>query len=87
MQTFVEIMGGYAIIKLPRGVHQQVKLYHRGGDVYIKARGGFIRVGQQWADGEHSYFSTVHPGVSVLELEGSGVVFAPKKPPQYNGAE
>jgi hypothetical protein len=70
LQPFTLVEDGIAILRLKNGVHKQVKVYHRGGKLFVPMSGGFVRiVPQRWDD----YFATGHPDAKVLEIEGEGI--------------
>lgn len=70
LEPFTAVEDGIAILRAKQGVLKQVKVYHRKGTLYIQHAGGFVRiVPQRWDD----YFSTVHPDLKVLEIEGEGI--------------
>ncbi len=69
IQLFHEIEDGIAIVRKPRGVHVQTKIYQRNGRVYIGAGGGFIRITARFGE----EYGTSHPDYKVLEIEGTGV--------------
>lgn len=70
IQLFTMVEDGDAILRLKNGIHKQVKVYHRAGKLYVPASGGYVRiVPQRWDD----YFSTGHPDIKVLEIEGQGI--------------
>lgn len=70
MELFSIVDDADAIIRLKRGVHKQVKVYHRAGTLYIPHGGGYVRiVPLQWDEA----FGTGHPDVKVLEIEGPGI--------------
>ena len=75
---FTLIDDGVAIVRKPKGVQVQAKLYHRKGQVFIGAAGGFLRI----TDCFDSY-GTTHPDYKVLELEGTGIRLEGKKAPVY----
>lgn len=70
IQLFSQVDEADAIIRLKRGIHKQVKVYHRAGKLYIPHSGGYIRIVPQLWD---ESFSTGHPDVKVLEIEGPGI--------------
>jgi len=78
MELFTLIDDGVAIIRKPPGVFMQTKLYHRGGDVYINAAGGFVRICAKF-----DTYGTTHPNIKVLELSGRNVVLHQKNAPAY----
>lgn len=80
MELFTLIEDGQAIIRKPKGVHKQVKLYQRDGKVYIGEAGGFIQVRRKWGD---EPFGTSHPDIKVIDLEGKGIVFKDNDAPAY----
>ena len=80
MELFTQIEDGVAIIRKPKGIHKQVKLYHRDGKVYFGDAGGFIQVRRKWGNDP---YGTGHPNISVIELEGKGIVFKDLEPPAF----
>lgn len=80
MELFTLIDDGQAIIQKPKGVCKQVKLYHRGGNVYIGEAGGFIQVRRKWGNDPHG---TSHPDIKVLDLEGNGIILKDNEAPAY----
>jgi len=64
MELFAVIDDTQAIVKLPKGVHKQVKLYHRRDRVYLPHGGGFVEVRHKQPDGS---FTTGNPDVKLLE--------------------
>jgi len=75
---FTLIDDGVAIVRKPKGVQVQAKLYHRNGQVFIGAAGGFLRISDKF-----DTYGTSHPDYKVLELEGTGVKCEGKKAPTY----
>lgn len=69
MQLFTVIDDATAIIKLPKGVMKQVKVYARGDRVFVPHSGGYIRVTAKFGD----TFGTSHPDIKVAEIEGEGI--------------
>lgn len=70
LQPFTLVEDGIAILRLKNGIHKQVKVYHRGGKLYVPQSSGFVRiVPTRWDD----YFATGHPDTKVLEIEGEGI--------------
>lgn len=70
MELFSVVDEADAIIRLPKGVHKQVKVYQRAGKLFVPHAGGFIRiVPTKW---DESY-STGHPDIKVVEIEGPGI--------------
>ena len=65
MDLFHEIEGAVAILRLPKGVFKQVKMFHRGQDVYVAAAGGYVRVGP-WLGNR---WGTTHPSVFVEDID------------------
>lgn len=80
MELFTLVEDGSAIIRKPKGVHKQVKLYHRDGNVYVGEAGGFIRVRRKWGNDP---YSTDHPDIKVIDLEGKNLVFKELEAPAY----
>lgn len=70
MELFSVVDEGEAIIRLPRGVHKQVKVYQRAGVLYVPHGGGYVRIVPQLWD---SSYSTGHPEVKVIEIAGPGI--------------
>ncbi len=72
MELFTLIEDAHAILRLPKGVQKQVKLYRRGLRVYVPHGGGYVEVrgtastSQPSTNGAHS---TSHPDVNVLDFE------------------
>lgn len=70
MELFSVVDEADAIIRLPKGVHKQTKVYHRGGKLYIPHSGGYVRiVPTKWDE----TYSTGHPDIKVVEIEGPGI--------------
>ena len=80
MNLFTLIIDGQAIVRKPKGVFVQAKLYHRGGQVYFAASGGFIRINRKWGSDP---YGTTHPDYKVLELEGAGITCKGDEAPIY----
>lgn len=76
---FSVIDDGVAILRKPKGIHVQAKLYHRDGRVFVGAAGGFIRIGDKL-----DTYVTSHPDYKVLELEGTGVKCEGNKAPTFS---
>lgn len=68
MEVFSQIDDALAIVKYPRGILKQVKMYRRKDRVYVPHSGGFIEVRNNW-DGA---FTTSHPDVKVVEYDARG---------------
>lgn len=73
---FTVIDDGIAILKAPKGVYRQAKLYHRGGRVYVGYGSGFLRVTAKFGEA----WGTSHPDVKVIEIEATGVDFEKGEP-------
>lgn len=71
MDVFSQIDGALAIVRYPKGVFKQVKLYHRKTRVYIPHAGGFILVRGQDICSD-AYF-TSHPDIKLIEYDAPGV--------------
>lgn len=69
MDLFTVIEDGVAIVRAPKGVFKQVKVYSRGGRVFVPHAGGFIRVCAKFGD----TFVTSHPDIKVMEMEAPGL--------------
>lgn len=64
MDLFHRIDDAQAIMRVKGGVFKQAELYRRGGTVYVKAAGGFVRVCAKFGD----TWGTSNPGVNVLDM-------------------
>ncbi len=65
MQLFTQIDNAMAIVRYPKGVLKQVKLYHRGDRVYIPHGGGFVEV---WRfEGAGTCYTTTHPDIRLID--------------------
>ena len=68
MDLFHEIEGAAAILRLPKGVFKQVKVFHRGANVYVATAGGYVRIavwlGNRWG--------TTHPSIFVEDIDTAG---------------
>lgn len=80
MKPFTLIDDGLAVVRKPKGVFVQTKLYHRDGKIFINAAGGFVRICAKFDD----TYTTSHPDYKVLELEGTGVVLIDNKAPSVS---
>lgn len=58
-----------------KGVHRQVKVYHREDRVYVLIFGGFVRV--------HGGGTTALLDLSWEEIEGPGIIVSGSKPPYF----
>jgi hypothetical protein len=81
MQLFHLIDDGVAIIRVGGTLFKQVKVYHRGSNVFIAHAGGFARVTAKFGDS----YGTSAPNVRVLELEASDVKLRGSDAPIYLG--
>jgi len=70
MDLFTIIEDAQAIVRLPKGVHKQVKVYHRTGRIYVAHGGGFVCVTAKFGDAH----GTSHPDVKVVDIDGAGIV-------------
>lgn len=78
IELFHAIDDGQAIVRKPKGVFVQAKLYKRGTQVFVAAGGGFLRICTKFGDS----YGTSHPDYKVLELAGSGVVLKNNEAPK-----
>lgn len=78
MDLFTIIEDGVAIIRAPKGVFKQAKVYQRGGRVFVGHSGGFIRVCAKFGD----TFGTSHPDIKVIDLEVPGMVLKGNSEPR-----
>jgi RNA 3'-terminal phosphate cyclase len=68
MELFTAIEEAWAIVKLPKGVQKQVKLYRRGKIIYIPHSGGFVEVRCQDLNKETVHL-TAHPDIKIVEMD------------------
>lgn len=66
MHLFTAIDDAVAIVRFPKGVHKQVKMYRRGEGVFLPCSGGYIGVRYLEHTGE---FTTTHPDVKLVEYD------------------
>lgn len=72
MQLFTALEDATAILRLPKGVQKQVKMYRRGDRVYVPHGGGYIEVRAlqpTTLETSSGCYSTSHPDVQVLDFE------------------
>jgi hypothetical protein len=69
MDLFTVVEEGIAILRMPKGVFKQTKVYRRGNRCFVPHAGGFIRVCTAF-DGR---FSTSHPDIKVDAIEAPGL--------------
>lgn len=81
MKLFHKIEGAVAIVRFKGGVHKQLGMYARGGDVYIPHAGGYLRVGAPFGDA----FGTANPDIKVLEFASTDIATPAGHSPVYNG--
>ena len=81
MQLFHEIPDALAIVRLPRGVYKQSKLYHRNERVFVAHSGGFVRICAHFGD----TWGTSCPGVSVVDMPSDIWGLTIDKEPKYKG--
>jgi len=77
IDLFHLIEDAFAIVRKPKGVYVQAKLYHRAGVVYVAYGSGFVRLGQKFGES----WGTSHPDIKVLDYGGPGV--EPQQDPAY----
>jgi hypothetical protein len=70
MQVFSVVEDALAIVRLPKGVYKQVKVYTRNTRLFVPHGGGFIQIRTRWQSEE---YATSHPDVKVVELDCPGV--------------
>lgn len=73
MELFTQIDDAHAIIRLPKGVQKQVKLYRRGLNVYIPHAGGYVEVRSVYSNREPLPLTTAHPDIKVVDYESKQV--------------
>ena len=61
MELFHLIEDAYAIVRKPKGVYVQAKLYHRGDTVFVGYGSGFVRLGQKFGE----TWGTSHPDIKI----------------------
>lgn len=66
---FTIIEDGIAILRAPKGVYRQSKVYHWRGRVYVAYGSGFLRITAKFGDS----WGTSHPDVKVVEIDADGV--------------
>lgn len=76
MDRFHIIDEGAAIL-YSRGVYRQVKVYHKGADVYAGYGSGFIKPGVGTG--------TSAPNISYVGIEGDGIAIAKGRKPTWEG--
>lgn len=76
MDLFTIVEDGIAIVRAPKGVFKQTKVYTRGGRVFVPHAGGFIRVCAAF-NGQHV---TSHPDIRVVEIEAPGLELSKGEP-------
>ena len=65
MELFHVIEDAVAVVRKPKGIYQQVKMYHRGDRIYVAYGAGFIRMTAKFGDS----WGTSHPDIRVMEFE------------------
>ena len=71
MSVGFEIIHGSVVILRQKTVYKETMAYHRSGDVYAKACGGFVRLGINGG--------TTHPDIKWEEMEGVNGIKKPKQ--------
>lgn len=69
MELFTVIDDAHGILRLPKGVQKQVKLYKRNGRVYAPHGSGYIEI--RAVEGDGKTHNTSHPDIKLLEFECS----------------
>lgn len=82
MELFTIIEDAVAIVRLPKGILKQTKVYHRGKRIFVPHGAGFIRVTARFGSDP---YGTSHPDIKVLELEGDGINTGTSEP-RYEAA-
>lgn len=65
MDLFEVIEDAVAIVRYPKGVYKQTKVYRRGDRRYVSHSGGFLRITAKFG----STWGTSHPDIKVEEVE------------------
>jgi hypothetical protein len=76
MEMFHQIEDGVAVIRAPKGVYRQSKVYRRGSRIYVQYGSGYVRVTAKFGD----TWGTSHPDVRVEDIEGEGLITATGEP-------
>ena len=66
MQEFTRVDGASAFVRRKHGVYCQSAVFKRGDNHYIPYGRGFVRIAASFG----GRWSTSHPTLTVLELEG-----------------
>lgn len=78
MEGFKQIPDGRAIVRLKGGLLKEVKLFARGGRVFIPLRGGYLRICEKLGDKWVTADSNVSVVDIVQDLPGLFVTGEPK---------
>lgn len=73
MELFTQIDDAHAIIRLPKGVQKQVKLYKREDRVYVPHSGGYVEVRSIYNAREPLPLTTAHPDIKVVDYDSKQV--------------
>ena len=68
MDLFTVINDAHAILRLPKGIFKQVKLYRRGDRIYAPHGGGFIELRGRPIGPDREVITT-HPDITVIDME------------------
>lgn len=69
IELFHQIDDGVAVVRIGQ-IWKQTKLFQRAGVLFIPHAGGYVRVCDMFGDA----WGTALPKMSVIDLEGTGVV-------------
>ena len=67
MDLFHEIPDAFAVTRQRGGVYRQVKVYRRGDQIFVAAKGGYVRVLKAFGD----HWGTSNPDTTVIGLTAS----------------
>jgi hypothetical protein len=65
MQLFHLVEDAVAIVRMPKGIFRQAKMYHRGDRLFVGYGAGFLRITAKFGDS----WGTSHPEIRVMEFE------------------
>lgn len=65
MDMFHVIEEATAIIRKPRGIYSQVKMYRRGDRLFVGYGSGYLRITAKFGDS----WGTSHPDIKVVDFE------------------
>ena len=75
MELFTQIDDVWAVLRLPKGVYKQTRLYRRRDRVYAPHGAGYVEVRHQQHDGS---YTTSCPDVKLVEHDSTRSIFHAK---------